>query len=159
MKIWRKRIGHLMNEWINNEAVCRTAPATPGLLLIYMYFILFFLLQRINNNNNKNFIQKLFSWKLHVHLAEKAKTLKFQLTSVITIIYLFGEGEYGWFGGIFWARQTCCLSRRYYGQLAPHMFIDCPPGSCYQISEGYSLASGIWTKKFYITYTFISNKI
>ena len=28
MKIWRKR----MSDWINHEAVYRTAPATPGLL-------------------------------------------------------------------------------------------------------------------------------
>ena len=33
MKIWRKRIADLMNESINDEAVYRTAPATPGLLI------------------------------------------------------------------------------------------------------------------------------
>ena len=32
MKIWRKRMTRLIIEWINHEAVCRTAPATPGLL-------------------------------------------------------------------------------------------------------------------------------
>ena len=34
MKIWRKRMTHLMNESINYEAVCRTTPATPGLFKI-----------------------------------------------------------------------------------------------------------------------------
>ena len=32
MKIWRKRLTDWMNQWINHEAVYRTAPATPGLL-------------------------------------------------------------------------------------------------------------------------------
>ena len=32
LKIWRKRLTQLMNESINDEAVYRTAPATPGLL-------------------------------------------------------------------------------------------------------------------------------
>ena len=32
MKIWRERMNHLMNEWINDKAVYRTAPATPGVL-------------------------------------------------------------------------------------------------------------------------------
>ena len=32
LKIWRKRLTHLMNELMSNEGVCRTAPATPGLL-------------------------------------------------------------------------------------------------------------------------------
>ena len=32
MKIWRKRLTYWLNEWINHEAVYRTAPATPGLL-------------------------------------------------------------------------------------------------------------------------------
>ena len=32
MKIWRKRISRLITESINDEAVYRTAPATPGLL-------------------------------------------------------------------------------------------------------------------------------
>ena len=34
LKIWRKRIADLINELINDEAVYRTAPATPGLLTI-----------------------------------------------------------------------------------------------------------------------------
>ena len=34
MKIWRKRITDLMNQSINEEAVYRTAPATPGLLIM-----------------------------------------------------------------------------------------------------------------------------
>ena len=32
MKIWRKRIGDSINQLISDEAVYRTAPATPGLL-------------------------------------------------------------------------------------------------------------------------------
>ena len=32
MKIWRKRLTDLINEWINEEAVYRIAPGTPGLL-------------------------------------------------------------------------------------------------------------------------------
>jgi hypothetical protein len=32
MKIWRKRLTELTNESINDEAVYRTALATPGLL-------------------------------------------------------------------------------------------------------------------------------
>ena len=28
--IWRKRITERMNESVNDQAVCRTAPATPG---------------------------------------------------------------------------------------------------------------------------------
>ena len=34
MKIWRKRLTYLPNELISEEAVYRTAPATPGLLNI-----------------------------------------------------------------------------------------------------------------------------
>ena len=34
MTIRRKRISHSINESINYEAVCRTAPASPGLLKI-----------------------------------------------------------------------------------------------------------------------------
>ena len=33
LKIFPQTIGELMNERINHEAVCRTAPATPGLLI------------------------------------------------------------------------------------------------------------------------------
>ena len=33
MKIWRKRMTQWINEWISDEAVYRTAPATPGLLM------------------------------------------------------------------------------------------------------------------------------
>ena len=32
VNIWRKRLTYRINELINDEAVCRTAPATPGLL-------------------------------------------------------------------------------------------------------------------------------
>ena len=32
MKIWRKRLTYLLTELINDEAVCRTAPATPVIL-------------------------------------------------------------------------------------------------------------------------------
>ena len=32
MKIWRKRMTHSINQSINDKAVYRTAPATPGLL-------------------------------------------------------------------------------------------------------------------------------
>ena len=32
MKIWRERLTELINELMNDEAVYRTAPATPGLL-------------------------------------------------------------------------------------------------------------------------------
>ena len=38
MKIWRKRVTDL----ISDEAVCRTAPATPGLLIIEKIDILDF---------------------------------------------------------------------------------------------------------------------
>ena len=39
---WRRRkdiltIHHLMNKFISHKVVCRTAPDTPGLLLIYTY--------------------------------------------------------------------------------------------------------------------------
>ena len=34
MNIWKKRVTESVNELINNEAVCRTAPATQGLLKI-----------------------------------------------------------------------------------------------------------------------------
>ena len=34
VKIWRKSIGESMNELISHGRVCRTAPATPGLLNI-----------------------------------------------------------------------------------------------------------------------------
>ena len=33
MKIWRKRLTQRINELIDDEAVYRTAPATPGLLI------------------------------------------------------------------------------------------------------------------------------
>ena len=32
--IWSKRMNQSMNESVNDKAVCRTAPATPGLLII-----------------------------------------------------------------------------------------------------------------------------
>ena len=35
LKIWRKRLTDWLTEWINNEDVCGTATATPGLLNIY----------------------------------------------------------------------------------------------------------------------------
>ena len=34
MKIWRKRVRDLINECMNDRDVFRTAPATPGLLII-----------------------------------------------------------------------------------------------------------------------------
>ena len=34
MKIWRKRLPYLQTQLINEEAVYRTALATPGLLII-----------------------------------------------------------------------------------------------------------------------------
>ena len=37
MKIWRKRIADSIDQLINDEAVYRTAPATPGLLNITQY--------------------------------------------------------------------------------------------------------------------------
>ena len=38
-KIWKKRMTDWMNESVNYEAVCRTAPATPGLLKrFHMFF-------------------------------------------------------------------------------------------------------------------------
>ena len=36
MNIWRKRISYLINELINDEGVYRTAPATSGLLNMFM---------------------------------------------------------------------------------------------------------------------------
>ena len=36
MKIWRKRVTESVNYLINDEAVNRTDPATPGLLIIPM---------------------------------------------------------------------------------------------------------------------------
>ena len=32
LKIWRKRLTQLVDELMNHKGVCRTAPATPGLL-------------------------------------------------------------------------------------------------------------------------------
>ena len=37
MKIWRKKLTDSLNQWINDKAVYRTTPATPGLLNIYNY--------------------------------------------------------------------------------------------------------------------------
>ena len=34
LKIRRKRLMELPNQWMNDKADCRTAPATPGLLII-----------------------------------------------------------------------------------------------------------------------------
>ena len=45
MKIGRKRIGDSLTELMNYEAVCRTAPATPGLLIILAYCV---------NNHKRN---------------------------------------------------------------------------------------------------------
>ena len=42
LKIWRKRLADTMTEWINKEGVCKTAPATPGLLIIYIFVIYIF---------------------------------------------------------------------------------------------------------------------
>ena len=33
LKIWRKRLTYSLTELMNDEAVYRTAPATPGLLI------------------------------------------------------------------------------------------------------------------------------
>ena len=33
LKIWRKRLTHQLTQLINYEGVCKTAPATPGLLI------------------------------------------------------------------------------------------------------------------------------
>ena len=40
LKIGRKGITELMNESVNDKGVCRTAPATPGLLIIYLIIVL-----------------------------------------------------------------------------------------------------------------------
>ena len=50
MKIWRKRICDWLYELINDEGVCRTAPATPGLLNIIdlSYF------RELNHPQHKN---------------------------------------------------------------------------------------------------------
>ena len=37
MKIWRKRLTHSLTDLMNDEAVYRTAPATPGLLITSHY--------------------------------------------------------------------------------------------------------------------------
>ena len=34
LKIWRKRISQSVSQSISNKGVCRTSPATPGLLII-----------------------------------------------------------------------------------------------------------------------------
>ena len=43
LKVWRKRItdwlNELMNEWISNKSVCRTAPATQGLLITHFKYV------------------------------------------------------------------------------------------------------------------------
>ena len=39
MNIWRKRVTESVNELIHYEAVYRTAPATPGLLIILSTFV------------------------------------------------------------------------------------------------------------------------
>ena len=36
-KIWRKSITESMNQLMNDEAVCRTARATPGLLTMVVF--------------------------------------------------------------------------------------------------------------------------
>ena len=45
LKIGRKRLTDLMNELINDEGVCRTAPAKPGLLIITVPYCLFIFAQ------------------------------------------------------------------------------------------------------------------
>ena len=40
MKIWRKRLTDSLNELINDKAVYRTAPATPGLLMTWSYLVI-----------------------------------------------------------------------------------------------------------------------
>ena len=40
LKIGRKRVTHSLTDWINDGGVCRTAPATPGLLKIYIKCLL-----------------------------------------------------------------------------------------------------------------------
>ena len=52
MKIWRKRLTYLLTELINDEAVYRTAPATPGLLNIEM------LISRLNHMIFTHFFQE-----------------------------------------------------------------------------------------------------
>ena len=39
LMILNKRITQWMNQWISDKDVCRTAPATPGLLSIYVGFL------------------------------------------------------------------------------------------------------------------------
>ena len=40
MKIGRKRIAHSINQLMNDEGVCRTAPATPGLLITRVWSVM-----------------------------------------------------------------------------------------------------------------------
>ena len=39
LKIWRKRIRDLIKQSVNNRGDCRTAPAKPGLLIIWPLYI------------------------------------------------------------------------------------------------------------------------
>ena len=54
MKIWRKRMSDLTNEWMNDEAVYRTAPATPGLLISLPWYIFLILRSKSTRKTHYN---------------------------------------------------------------------------------------------------------
>ena len=37
LKVWRKRMTDWLTDWMSDKGDCRTAPATPGLLITYMF--------------------------------------------------------------------------------------------------------------------------
>ena len=70
MKIWRKRLSEWLNEWINHKAVCRTAPATPGLLKsVHFFLLLSFFFKNLRFKKYLNPKQKFFRlfWDKQIH--------------------------------------------------------------------------------------------
>ena len=53
MKIWRKKLTDSVNQSMNDEAVYRTAPATPGLLIKFLL---------PNSRFNQNLEGTIFAW-------------------------------------------------------------------------------------------------
>ena len=50
MKIWRERVTEFLNAQKSDNGVCRSAPATPGLLYNVEIAILILLIYNISNN-------------------------------------------------------------------------------------------------------------
>ena len=75
-----------MNHWINHEAVCRTAPATPGLLNIYYNG-----LNKIKNILKKLLLYNLKSCSKHYYGKKKNNWLWLFLKSVFRINLVLSE--------------------------------------------------------------------